>query len=214
MNVKGGIMDTGGRLTDLEANKRDKKVEITDVAISKIPFVKYHEIPEEHFKTLQEIAKEVLRISRDRNNGNEVAITYDLDSPSLAMQGEQYIAVAFGDENSVDPRSDTLSNHIIMSAKGSVVVITHNHPNLSKISLEDAMYLLQYASIKMIVVVTNRGHVSYMVKTESYDRTKAMVIMREAVDRNNRAGNLKEKQDASAYFIGNCHKAGIIYEDH
>ena len=105
-SIKGGIMDTGGRLTDLEANKRDKKVEITDVAISKIPFVKYHEIPEEHFKTLQEIAKEVLRISRDRNNGKEVAITYDLDSPSLAMQGEQYIAVAFGDENSVDPRRD------------------------------------------------------------------------------------------------------------
>ncbi|MBR1743063.1 MAG: hypothetical protein IJ733_14580 [Lachnospiraceae bacterium] len=202
------------KLSDLEANKRNRKVEITELAISKIPFIKYCEIPEEHYIALQEIAKEVLRISKSRNNGNEVAITYDLDSPSLAMQGEHYIAVAFGDENSVDPRSDTASNHIIMSAKGSVVVISHNHPNLSKISLEDAMYLLQYASIKMIVVVTNRGHISYVVKTKKYNRTGAMEIMREAVDRHNHAKNLKEKQDASAYFMKNCYKVGIIYEEH
>jgi hypothetical protein len=206
--------DTYDELNDLEANKRDRKVEITEIAISKVPFIEYREIPESHFGALQEIAKEVLRISRDKNAGNEVAITYDLDSPSLAVHNEQYIAVAFGDENSVDPRSDTISNHIIMTAAGSVVVISHNHPNLSQISLEDAMYLLQYVSIKMIVVVTNLGHISYMVKSKNYNRTEAMIIMREAIERNNRAKNLKEKQDASAYFMRSCHKAGIIYEDH
>ncbi len=34
--------------------------------------------------------------------------------------------------------------------------------------------------------------------------------MREAVDRHNHAKSLKEKQDASAYFMKNCYKAGII----
>ncbi|MBR1741633.1 MAG: hypothetical protein IJ733_07130, partial [Lachnospiraceae bacterium] len=39
-----------------------------------------------------------------------------------------------------------------------------NHPNLSKISLEDAFYLLIHDAIKMIVAVTNRGSISYIVK--------------------------------------------------
>lgn len=44
----------------LESQKRDHKVEIADIAISKVPFIKYREIPEEHYETLQELARMVL----------------------------------------------------------------------------------------------------------------------------------------------------------
>lgn len=47
------------KLSDLEDNKRDHKIEITDVAISKVPLIRYREIPEEHYATLQELAKAV-----------------------------------------------------------------------------------------------------------------------------------------------------------
>ena len=56
------------KLSNLEATKRDHKVEITDIAISKVPYIKYREIPEDQYETLQSLAKAVLKISRDEND--------------------------------------------------------------------------------------------------------------------------------------------------
>lgn len=203
-------------LSDLEATKRDHKVEITDIAISKVPYVKYREIPEDQYETLHSLAKAVLKISRDENDCNEVAIAYDLDGPQKELDGEEYLAWAKGDEYSVEPMSDTETNHVIVSAKGCVVVILHNHPNLSKISLEDVMFMLRLSTVKMVVAVTNRGAIGYIVKTGDYEKNKlaAYKLMEEAVERNNRATNLKQKQDACGYFLNNCYKVGLIYEDH
>ena len=183
-------------------------------AISKVPFVKYREIPEDQYETLQFLAKTVLRISRDENNCNEVAIAYDLDSPQKELTGEKYIAWAKGDEYSVEPMSDTETNHVIVSAKGCVVVIMHNHPNLSKISLEDVMFLFRVSTVKMIVAVTNRGGIGYIVKTDEYieKMLEAYKLMEEAVERNNKADSLREKQAACDYFLNNCYKVGLIYE--
>ena len=204
------------KLNDLEANKRDHKVEITDIAISKVPFIKYREIPEDQYETLQSLAKAVLRISMNENDCNEVAIAYDLDGPQKELDGEEYIAWAKGDEASVEPMSDTDTNHVIVSAKGCVVVILHNHPNLSKISLEDVMFMLRLSTVKMVIAVTNRGAIGYIVKTNDYDKKRlaAYKLMEEAVERNNKATNLKEKQDACDYFLNNCYKVGLVYEDH
>ena len=207
-------MDEESKLSDLEQNKRDHKVEIIDIAISKVPFVKYRSIPESHYGVLQELAKEVLRVSRDENDCNEVAITYDLDSPELAVKGGKFIAVVKGTEHSVDPLADTDANHIYVSARECVVVITHNHPGLSKISLEDAFYLLIHEAIKMIVAVTNRGSISYLVKTDSYDHLESRKLLREAIKRDKDAKNLKQKLDACDYFLNNCFKTGLIFEDH
>ena len=83
------------------ARKRDRKVMITKEAIEKVPYIRYREIPEEHYEVLHTLAREVLLASRDRNGSNEVAITYRLDSRELLEQGQQYIGIAYGDEHSV-----------------------------------------------------------------------------------------------------------------
>lgn len=158
----------------------------------------------------------MLRISRDKNDCNEIAIAYDLDSPQKALDGDKYIAWAKGDEYSVEPMSDTDTNHIIVSAKGCVVVILHNHPNLSKISLEDVMFMFRIPTVKMIIAVTNQGGIGYIVKTDKYEKNvlDAYKLMEEAVLRNNTARNLKQKQEACEYFLNNCYKVGLVYEDH
>lgn len=207
-------MNLESQLSDLEANKKDHKVEITDIAISKVPYIEYREIPQAHYQILQELAKEVLRISKDDNDGNEVAITYSLDSPELAVRGGRFVSVAKGNEHSVDPLSGTDANHIYVSATGCVVVITHNHPNLSKISLEDAFYLLIHDAIKMIVAVTNRGSISYIVKTDKYDRLASKKLLREAIKKDKDAVTLKQKIDACNYFLNHCFQTGLIFEDH
>ena len=68
-------------LNDLEmAKKRDYKIMITDAAINKVPRVQYKEISETEYDNLRELARQVLQISKDENDSNEVAVTYSLES--------------------------------------------------------------------------------------------------------------------------------------
>ena len=79
-------------LNDLEmAKKRDHKIMITDEAINKVPRVQYKEISETEYDNLQELARQVLQISKDENDSNEVAVTYSLESTRLIEKGERYI---------------------------------------------------------------------------------------------------------------------------
>lgn len=67
-------------LSNLEmAKKRNHKIPITDKAIEKVPFIKYREIPTEEYEIIHNLAKQVLQLSKDKNDSNEVAITYSFD---------------------------------------------------------------------------------------------------------------------------------------
>lgn len=100
-------------LNDLKmAKKRDHKIMITDEAINKVPRVQYKEIAEEEYDNIQELAKQVLKIAKDENDSNEVAITYSLDNIKLIEKGERYIGVSLGAEHNVDPLSNSTAYHI------------------------------------------------------------------------------------------------------
>ena len=62
------------------AKKRNHKIMITDEAIRKVPRIKYKNIPENEYDTIQELARNVLLISKNENDSNEVAITYEMNS--------------------------------------------------------------------------------------------------------------------------------------
>lgn len=199
-------------LKDLEmAKKRNHKIMITDDAINKVPRIRYREISESEYDNIQKLAKQVLEISKNLNDSNEVAITYSLDSYEMIKSGERYIGVALGEEHGVDPLSDSNSYHLIFSAKECVVIVLHNHPSLSAFSLSDIQFLLKYSTVKMMVVVTNLGSISYLVKNKKYDYEKAVILFNEAVDRNNIAKNIKDLQKAADYFLKKCYNVGINY---
>ena len=201
-------MDDKNHLNDLEmAKKRDHKIMITDEAIQKVPRIQYKNIPEREYDTIQELAKQVLKIAKDTNDSNEVAVTYSLESVRLIENGERYIGVSLGPEHDVDPLSNSTSYHLICSSTDCVVIVLHNHPSLS-----DIQFLLKYASVKMMVVVTNLGNVSYLVKNAKYDYEKAVILFNDAVDQNNAAKNIKDLQNAADYFLKNCYNTGINYE--
>ena len=201
-------LEMSSDLNDLEmAKKRDHKIMITNEAINKVPRVQYKEISETEYDNLQELARQVLQISKDENDSNEVAVTYSLESVRLIEEGERYIGIALGAEHDVDPLSDSTSYHLIRTSKECVVIVLHNHPSLS-----DIQFLLRYETVKMMVVVTNLGSVSYLVKNGKYDFEKAVILLNEAVDLNNKAKNIKDLQDAADYFLKNCYNVGINYE--
>lgn len=201
-------------MNELEmAKKRDHKIMITDEAIEKVPLVKYKEIPESEYLMLQELAKEVLTVSKNDNDSNEVAITYSLDYRNLIAEGKEFMGVALGDEHSVDPCMNTVSYHLITASFACVVIVLHNHPSLSKFSLEDVKFFLKNETVKMMVVVTNLGNISYLVKKETFNRKKAIEIYNNAVSVHNEGSNIHDYQKAVSCFLSNCHEANIVYED-
>lgn len=200
------------KLTELEmAKKRDHKIIITEEAINKVPKIKYKNIPDSEYNNIQELAKSVLRISKDENDSNEVAVTYSLNSAKLIELGEKYIGVSLGSEHDVDPLSNATSYHLVTTERECVVIVLHNHPSLSDFSLSDIQFLLKYQSIKMLVVVTNLGAVTYLVKNSKFDFVKAVRLFNEAVNKNNMAPNLKGLQEAADYFLKNSYNVGIDY---
>ena len=201
-------------LNDLEmAKKRDRKIMITNEAIRKVPRIKYKNIPESEYNVIQELARNVLRISKNENNSNEVAITYGMDSVERIKKGEEYIGVALGCEHGVDPISNTTAYHLVSSAEDCIVIVLHNHPSLSDFSLSDVQFLLRYASVKMMVVVTNLGSISYLVKGKGYAYDKAVALFNEAVSSNNEAKDLKGLKKAADHFLKNCYMVGIDYDN-
>lgn len=72
---------------------------------------------------------------------------------------------------------------------------------------------MRYERIKMMVVITNLGNISYLVKGEKYVYEKAVALFNEAVHANNEARDLKGLQKAADYFLKNSHSAGIIYDN-
>lgn len=200
-------------LSSLEmAKKRNHKIPITDKAIEKVPFIKYREIPTEEYEIIHNLAKQVLQLSKDKNDSNEVAITYSFDKEK-ALSQEDVIAIQFGDEHSVNPLADALTYHLIMSSKECTVISLHNHPSLSLVSVTDIRFFLQYGSIKLLIIITNLGHISYMVKTSNFNYPKAVSLLNQTIQQYNASSNLKGYQDATKYFINNCYTAGIIYKD-
>lgn len=186
---------------------------ITDEAIKKVPRIQYKNIPESEYRTIQELAKNVLQISKDENNSNEVAITYSMDSAERIQKGEEYIGVALGSEHGVDPLSNTTAYHLLTSAQTCIVIVLHNHPSLSNFSLSDVQFFLRYKSVKMMVIITNLGSISYLVKGKEYDYEKAVALFNEAISVNNEAKDLKGLQKAADCFLRNCYTVGIDYDD-
>lgn len=206
--------DNKHKMKELEmAKKRNRKVMITDEAIRKIPRIQYKNIPESEYDTIQKLAKNVLYISKSENNSNEVALTYSMDSIKYIERGEEYIGVALGSEHEVDPLSNTVAYHLVSSSKECIVIVLHNHPSLSDFSLSDVKFLLQYASVRMMVVITNLGSVSYLVKGKHYVYEKAVTLFNEAVSMSNVANNLRGLQKAADYFLKNCYRVGIDYDN-
>ena len=156
-----------------QAKRRDRKVYITDIAIDKVPYIKYDGFTDERNRIMQELAKDVLLLSKERNDSNEVAITCDLGAENpLGSFG-----VSLGTEHEVDILADTLSNHIIVSRESVAVVVLHNHPSTQTFSLQDIHFFIRHPMIEVIVAVSNQGTIHYLKRDIEYDYKKSISVV-------------------------------------
>ncbi len=192
---------------ELHSKNRFKKVDITDVAISKVPFVQYKGLNEAQNRDLQKLAQLVLLKSQMGNNSNEYAVTVSLNNENLFEQ----IGFAKGDEHEVKVHAATNSHHIIVSARDVSVAVIHNHPSVQTLSIEDIGFFLYETTVKILSVVTNQGAVHYIMKDKDYDYSAAEKLRRDCTEDLTKDSSEKECYEAALDFLTHCSEVGLYY---
>ncbi len=169
-----------------------------------VPLVKFPGIPQNECIIINELAKEVLRVSRDKNNSNEVAITYLMGYDGPKEDCQKYRPMVLGNETGIDIEADPDTYHLV-NTTGSVVIINmHNHPSGSEISIEDLMYFLKKQSLRMMIVLPNDGGLYYIIKDlDRYRRSEAIIEF----------ANIVHNINPEAFDGKNIHIEKMSYED-
>lgn len=191
----------------LNAKDRFKKVAITDVAIAKIPEMKYIGLTDAQNRAMRKLAQAVLLRSQQRNNSNEVAVVVSLENEDL-MSG---IGFANGDEHGVDVCAFAGPDHLIKSGKTQTVAIIHNHPSTQTLSTEDIFFFLHYESLKIMAVVTNQGVLHYLLKDKDFAWDAARNLLKECTEGLTEDSPAKEHYAASLDFLVHCSEVGLYY---
>lgn len=147
-----------------------------------VPLVKFPGISGDECVKIHDLAVELLRVARDENNSNEVAITYLMGYNGPQDDYQKYRPMVKGDEHGVNIESDPDSYHLVNTTGSIVLVNLHNHPSGSDISIEDLMYFIKKQSIRMMVILPNDGGLYYIIKDpEKYNRKEAMIKFADVV---------------------------------
>lgn len=158
----------------LAQHKRGDKVYITDQAIDKIKKVGASSCSPEELQLIQELNKEVLRVAKNYNDSNEVAI---------ALVNGELSKPVLGEKEKVNIYADSDMYHILKGrdSKMRSVTLSHNHPGLSYFSVHDLGFFVENPSIETMEVVTNQGKVWYLTKKDNYDDLKVLEIYKSTI---------------------------------
>jgi len=187
---------------ELHSKDRFKKVDITDVAIKKIPFIQYKGLTREQNEVLYDLARATLLRAKTENNSDEVAFVVDLDNPE-SDQG--YVK---GDEHGVDIDADSTSYHL--QRAGMKTAIIHNHPSTQTLSIQDIRLFLHHDPVIYIVVISNQGTVHYLMKDKNYDFYAAEKLRAECCTGLKK--DVKEHYRAALDFLTHCSEVGLFYQ--
>lgn len=197
---KSGIIKAEG-VSELEqAKKRDHKIFITDTAVDKVGRVELSDLSTSQVNDMQNKHKELLTISRTKNNCDEVLFIDD-----LSLKSEVQI---LGSEFSVSPGKNPFAVSVIMNAQRQSLIYMHNHPSTNNFSIADIDTFICESAIKIMTVVTNQGEVYALNKTSKYDYNKTRQLMRAVFESFD--GEF-ENQEFVKKFLKRCSEGGIEY---
>jgi hypothetical protein len=182
-----------------QAKKRDRKIDITDIAIDKITHKTIPYLDNEQNQKINLAHKTLLTIAKNENDSNEVAYLIDLNSEETAKR--------LGSEHEVNIFENPVA--VSMAGHSNFLFLAHNHPSTKDFSYSDLGVFLSNDSFKGISVVSNTGDVHILYKSDKYDFDKAY----EAIsDIKSSYGEYSEKVDAAIVkdFLKISKSLGII----
>lgn len=150
---------------------------------------------------MQECHKELLRISKNRNDSNEVLLIDDLNFKEEI--------VLMGGEFNVAPSENPFAVSKIAHSDRQTLVYMHNHPSTNNFSVGDIDTFICEGAVKTITVVTNQGEVYALNKLKNYDHTKSRAILTDILN----SFPMREIEDKEfvAEYLKRCREGGVEY---
>lgn len=170
------LQDSAEAEADLFQDKFRESIKITDIAIQKIPYIEYPGLSKEENEELHILEQRLLQTAKEVNLHREVSITLRLDRENFSSD-EERIALILGEEHEVDLLRDTKTYHLINSTHDVVVVNLHNHPGGATFSGNDIHFFLSTQSVKMLILLSNKGKVEFIQKTDKYNKEKCELAL-------------------------------------
>lgn len=208
----------------LSQNKKDTKQLITDIAITKIPYISYPDMTVSQSLIIHELAEQVLKISKTQNQHNEIAITCNIVQNSNIYVGMDKIlnncGICIGNESEMDLFSNSKTMSLFLRSEPNSIISLHNHPSCGTFSTIDIATFLKKESLKMLVAVGNNGSLYYLSKNNNFDYLQArnflvektFTICPEIANNINYKASFEEVQSIARLFLKGCHEFGISYE--
>lgn len=184
-----------------QSKKRDHKIFITEMAISKVAYLDIPEISIDLSKIIQQEHKKILEIAKNENNSNEVLSI-------ISLKTLQKVRIN-GDEFSVNPSNSIEARTMFLKADRKEIMYLHNHPSTNKFSLPDIMTFILEGKIGLLSVVTNQGEVYILYKSLKYDYNKTKKLFSKVYL--NYIDKKLTHNEAVDKFLKECKKGGIFY---
>ena len=148
----------------MHKKKRNRAIDITDVAITKVPKTHILGFNNEQNLYIQELHKELLsraqELNKEKNtNLTEVGILLDIHT-------WDYWIINGKKDCSVDIRDSTEAFQVLMNARKNQLMMMHNHPSTGTFSGEDFKTFCNNDAIYIMTVVGNDASVYVLVKTK------------------------------------------------
>ena len=103
-----------------QAKKRDHKIRITDIAVSKVSLVEVPGFSLAQNESLRTLHKELLRNAQIHNDSNEVVYAVPLDFSSRV--------IIYGERDHVSLQSNTELASLKKRIYAHELILAHNHP--------------------------------------------------------------------------------------
>ena len=153
---------------ELASGKVGEKAAIEQKTIDRLGAFTYPGMTKAQNATMLTRQKELLAYAMAENNSDEVAFLLDSKLRRIATEK--------GDERNVDVTAMLRKNQGYENLQ-----ILHNHPRGSSFSMYDVRVLLECNNVKGVSLLTNRGRIETLQKTEKYDRIKAAGIVQDVI---------------------------------
>ena len=188
-----------------QAKKRDHKIRITDIAVSKVSLVAVPGFSLAQNESLRSLHKELLRDAQIHNDSNEVVYAVPLDFSSKV--------IIYGERDHVSLQSNTELASLKKRIYAHELILAHNHPSTSNFSFADIAIFVFDPSIGLMTVVTNQGDVHVLQKRELFEYNKGRELLTSLIEKYQlHKDGTEENQEAAAHeFLKSCGKAGIWY---
>ena len=136
-------------------------------SIMNIPLVHYPTLSDQQNLNIWTFSKEVLLQSKENNDYNEVAITFDVQDIDINSNDA---IIVFGDATHVNFASDARVAALLAASTPSSIVSLHNHPNDTSFSVRDLLIFCHYPELKLLTVITPSGNMNILYRhTNAYD---------------------------------------------